>query len=228
MHNIVKSVCIAAVFLLLSGCGAKGKINYKTDDISLETEQYTINGEIITLGGSSDGISEFNENAESEAKLWQEDFESRVSSTSVFSETQPTLQFSSTVRLNRDGIISITSDKYVYVSALHGNTWKSARTYDSKYDKMLCLSDLFIDDNYADFLTERINDLISENTDEYHDLWEKPSIDKKREDKFYLDGKNLVIFFEPYELSYYARGVVEFPISLENLRGYIKEEYLNR
>lgn len=228
MHNIIKILIAALLSVITCGCAKDGKTEYKTDEISLETDKYSINGEMIILGGSSDGITEFNDKISEEVRLWQEDFENRVNNTAVLSSTKPTLQFSTDVQLNRGGIISVTTDKYVYISALHGNTWRSARTYNSRYDKTLNLSDLFIDSNYTDFLTEKLNELITEKPDIYHDLWEQPSIDKKREDKFYLDGKNLVIFYEPYELSYYARGVVEFPVNTEKLRGYIKEVYLSR
>ena len=118
------------------------------------------------------------------------------------------------------------SEKYTYITGLHGNSWQTAITFDSESDRILSLSDLFVDDKFYGILNERIDELINENAEEYRDLWEKPVVDKKREDKFYLEGDNLVIFYEPYELSYYARGVVEFPIPMEEIRGYVKENYL--
>lgn len=225
MHNFVKYSLIGCSAVLLCGCNMGGKAEYKVDEISFETEKYSVNGEIITLKGQTEGIEKFNEAAQNEAALWQEDFETRVASASK-SETKPTLQFSQEAHFFGQNVISVTCDKYVYISALHGNTWKSARTYDFSSERVLQLSDLFYNDDFKGFLTEKINECIMENPKEYHDLWENPKIDKRREDKFYFDSDKLVIFYEPYELSYYARGVVEFAIPTQELRGYIKEEYL--
>ena len=70
-----------------------------------------------------------------------------------------------------------------------------------------------------------INERMSEHSEEYQELWEKPEIKPEHQTDFYLDGDSLVIFFQPYELSYYARGFVEFPLPLDELAGYMKEEY---
>ena len=42
---------------------------------------------------------------------------------------------------------------------------------------------------------------------------------------FYFTDKGIVIFYPPYELSYYSRGFVDFTIDYEDLYGYIKPEY---
>ena len=44
-------------------------------------------------------------------------------------------------------------------------------------------------------------------------------------EQFYLNGKNIVIVYPPYELSYYERGFVEIPLDLESMSGYLKPEY---
>ena len=120
----------------------------------------------------------------------------------------------------------MVTEKYVYLSGLHGNTWWSAKNFDTRLDKQLTLDDIFSDNSFDKALNKKMEELITKNPEEYHDLWEIPLINENHKSNFYLTDKNLVIFFQPYELSYYARGVVEFPIPLEKIRGYIKEEYL--
>ena len=61
---------------------------------------------------------------------------------------------------------------------------------------------------------------------EYSDLWEKPIITDAQNEYFYFNDKGIVIFYPPYELSYYARGFVEFVIPYEDLYGYLKPEYV--
>ena len=62
-------------------------------------------------------------------------------------------------------------------------------------------------------------------SEEYKDLWAKPEIKQEHQTDFYIQDDDLVIFFQPYDLSYYARGFVEFRLDLEDLSGYMKEEY---
>lgn len=227
MHHTLKTISSILALTFLCSCTVQnGKIKSRIENVSRETDAFSINGERIILDGSSEGIQKFNEDADNEITEWTEDFETRASQITVPGSSPPCLQIRQTIKRNSGGIFSIITEKYVYLSGFHGNTWWSAKTYDSSADKILKLSDLFCDDTYPKILNERMNELIENDSEAYHDLWEQPQIDSTREDKFYLDDKNLVIFFEPYELSYYARGVVEFPIPLEKIRGYINEEYL--
>ena len=43
--------------------------------------------------------------------------------------------------------------------------------------------------------------------------------------EFYMTDEDLVIFFPPYVLSYYAKGFIEFPLRLTELNGYLNEEF---
>ena len=72
---------------------------------------------------------------------------------------------------------------------------------------------------------EKINEEIEKHSEEYKDLWAKPEIKQEHQTDFYIQDDDLVIFFQPYDLSYYARGFVEFRLDLEDLSGYMKEEY---
>ena len=68
-----------------------------------------------------------------------------------------------------------------------------------------------------------LGELKENKPEEYGELWQKPEI-KKNQD-FYITDDDLVIYYQPYELSYYARGFIEFPIRLIELKGYLKEDY---
>lgn len=67
--------------------------------------------------------------------------------------------------------------------------------------------------------------MVKENPDKYSELWEKPEITNENENRFYMTDTDLVIFFPPYELSYYAKGFIEFPIPLEEINPILKDHY---
>ena len=92
-------------------------------------------------------------------------------------------------------------------------------------EKEVKLADLFADDGYVSTLNRMINEEMEKHSEEYKDLWAKPEIKQEHQTDFYIQDDDLVIFFQPYDLSYYARGFVEFRLDLEDLSGYMKEEY---
>ena len=76
------------------------------------------------------------------------------------------------------------------------------------------LADLFADDGYVSTLNRMINEEMEKHSEEYKDLWAKPEIKQEHQTDFYIQDDDLVIFFQPYDLSYYARGFVEFRLDL--------------
>ena len=225
MHNTLKVLSITLIILLCS-CSSGKQAKTNVENIEEKTDSYTINCEVLAFDEADEKMAELNSLFAEEANEWIDDFKQRAGSITLRGSEPPCLQVRNDIKLNGSTIISTVTEKYVYLTGLHGNVWWSAKNFDVKSYRILKLSDLFIDDTYEKILSQRITELIETQNDKYPDLWEQPSIDKSRQDKFYLDGKNLVIFYQPYELSYYARGVVEFPIPIEKIRGYIKPEYL--
>lgn len=225
MHNSLKAALLLTVCFLCA-CSKNGGVSIKTENVSDDNNSYTINCESLKIEHNSEGGKLLNEIFSKELNEWIETFTSQALQIKVPGSSSPCLQVRHIVKNNNGKLLSIITEKYVYLTGLHGNTWVTSKNFDTEQDKVLMLKDLFSDKEYPDILNLRMEELIKNNPEIYHDLWEKPVIDGKRDDKFYLDGKNLVIFYEPYELSYYARGVVEFPIPLEKIRGYIKAEYL--
>ncbi len=213
--------------ILLSSCNSGKNTNIELSPMSYETDTYKINGENLKIAGDASGIAELNTIFETEINDWTENFKTRVGISNIDPSNPPCLQIRHSIKHNDDSLLSIVTEKYAYVSGMHGNTWWSAKNYDVKNGKILNLSDLFSDDGYIKILNEQIKEIIASNEKEYHDLWKTPEIDSVRENRFYISDGYLCIFYEPYELSYYAKGVVEFPIPVEKIRGYIKPEYLS-
>ena len=210
------------VFFTLAGCdGGKG---YKTNEIELNTDSYMINAQSVQFEPLED--NPVNNDIEAEIEKWINDFETKVNGQKIKSEELPNMQIRQKIYTKNANILSMVTEKYAYTGGPHGNTWWVARNYDIKNKTYINFEDLFYDLEYKKIVNGILSKMVEENSD-YQDLWEQPRVKDGKCDNFYILDKSIVLFFEPYELSYYAKGIVEFPIEANELRGYLKEEYLN-
>ena len=85
------------------------------------------------------------------------------------------------------------------------------------------LSELFADDTYIDMLNARLSETVSANPERYSGLWAQPKLCESQD--YYINEGTLVLYYPPYELSYYERGFVEIPLTLADMSGYLKPEY---
>lgn len=133
------------------------------------------------------------------------------------------LEMKNEIKYNKNGLFSLVGEIYRYTQGAYGASDRRILNVDVSNSKIILLEDLFIDDEYIDLLNSKLEKLSQDAM--YSDLWEKPVITDKQNECFYFDDKGLVIFYPPYELSYYARGFVEFTIPYSELYGYLKPEY---
>jgi len=222
---VKKKIFTAFLCVVLAGCSAGG-IKYKNNIIEDNTTEYSIYIEEPSISGlDNEYTTTINSEFTERSKAFSEDFKSRIPQ---YSSEKCELSCVSEAKFCSNDFISIVTEKNVYTGGAHGNLWKIADNIDARYKKKINLSDLFIDSNYIEFINMRIEELIKENPEEYCDLWQKPQITDRHQEDFYISEGNIVIFYQPYDLSYYAKGIIEFPISIESLRGYIKPEYTER
>lgn len=222
MHNFIRFVLIFSFCIILASCSNND--NIEKELIEQKSENYSISMENLSFGMGEEFT--LNSDIKKDLEFWVSDFEERVVENKLKGTELPNMQIRHKIYQNNETIISMVTEKYAYINGAHGNIWWKARNFDVKNNTYLSLSDLFYDDEYKKMLNLKMEELINENPKKYHDLWEKPEIKGNSFSNFYIDKKTLVIFFEPYELSFYAKGVVEFPIEASKLRGFIKEEYL--
>ncbi len=137
------------------------------------------------------------------------------------------LSITQKVRRNTKDLISFITEVYIYTGGAHGMTSWYPKTIDVTLENphQLSLGELFKAKDYIEKLNVVINTMVKENPDKYSELWAKPEITKENQNRFYLTDTDLVIFFPPYELSYYAKGFIEFPIPLEELNPILKDRY---
>lgn len=226
---MLKRVLIFGLVLIcLCGCSAE-TIKTEKNVREYETDFSTVRAEIIKIcGGTEDEfINQINSDIEQvvESDLIAFDSKAQESEQKQRMGNKCLLDISWDIKYNSHDFLSTVEEKYVYTGGAHGSTMRIPRNIDMAAKREIKLADLFAEDGYANTLNRFIAELIQENPDEYKELWAKAEIKDSHQTDFYINDGNLVIFFQPYDLSYYARGFVEFPIPLKELSGYMKEEF---
>lgn len=205
------------------------RVSVNTSVREYETDFSAVRAEIISFSGMKNIEFEESINADIEQSVESDvvafDSEAQACSDNVRMGNKCVLDIKWEEEYNANDFISVVEEKYVYTGGAHGNTVRIPRNIDLAAERALSLADLFTDDGYRDTLNRLIDEEVAENPEEYKDLWAKPQIQDSHQTDFYIKDGELVIFFQPYVLSYYARGFVEFELDLEDLSGYMKEEY---
>lgn len=229
MYHIIKS--LTAVFIMtavLCGCSRGESANITIDTAQYETEKASVYAECPTFSFMKNNTLENRINSQ-----YREEIDSKLIEFDTASDSPGELvggnrcifELHQDVKYNKNDFISILSDTYIYLGGAHGNTVWSAKNIDTVMGCEIVLDDLFSDGDYKETLNRLISEEIEENADDYSDLWEIPVIKDSNQTDFFINNEGLVIFYQPYDLSYYARGMVEFTLEWEDLRGYLNENH---
>jgi len=219
LHNFIKKLPILSLVLLLASCGAGVQVD--NIDKSYETETVMVDAKIPRLSGLDSESLEEAINGEYEKTITSllSDFKKQASKTG----DQSTFMVTTTEHCNMDGIFSAVTQIDSFASESHKNSFRITKNIDTKKCMELMLSDLFSGEEYIDMINASLEDAVSENSERYQGLWEKPRLSENQD--FYITPDHLVVYYLPYKLSYYERGFVEIPLSLSDMSGYLKEEY---
>lgn len=224
----MKKIFLAVLsVLLLCACAKNGMADIKITVKEYETDISSARIETIQLSGLKNPEFENNINQtiarDTDGAAVSFDTIASDSTEKIRMGNKCVFEINQLVKNNSSDFISIVEEHYVYAGGAHGSTIWYPRNIDTLADKTVKLSDLFKDASYKAELNRQIDLILESNKDQYSDLWEHPTITS--EDNFYISDSKLVIFYQPYELSYYARGFIEFPIKLTDIEGYLKDEY---
>lgn len=121
-----------------------------------------------------------------------------------------------TITTDNNSIISMYDDYYEYLGGAHGMTTRSSYTIDRKQEKLLSLKELFTEDyNYKDIINKEIKTEINKHPENYFDSGDAfKGISENQ--SFYIEGDNLVIYYQLYDLAPYVFGFPEFKIPLKS------------
>ena len=219
MHNFIKIGASAIMLVLLCGCGKSVKID--TLDKSYSSETIVANVKIPQLKGLASNDLEISINDEIAAVT--SELLDKFQEAAMQTGDQSLFDMTTSECFNKNGFLSFVTDYEYFARKAHKNNFRIVKNIDTKACTELSLSDIFDDDGYIDAINTLLADSVSAEPEKYADLWAKPKIMQNQ--GFYIDGKNLVLFYPPYELSYYERGFVEIPVPLEELFTYMKPQY---
>lgn len=126
------------------------------------------------------------------------------------------------IKTNERGVLSLSIINYTYrYHAAHGLTVIRSLTFDIQTGRNYLLYELFKpESNYIKILSEMIQEQIEE-----RDIVLLEEFKGVRPDQdYYIADKALVIYYQLYELTAYAFGFPQFPISVYALQDIIKED----
>ena len=111
-------------------------------------------------------------------------------------------------------LLSLYNDYYEYLGGAHGMTTRTSYTIDKEKENLITLKELFVEGyNYSDIINKKIKEEISKNPENYFDSGKEfKGISESQ--RFYIDGDNLVIYYQLYDIAPYAFGIPEFKIPL--------------
>ena len=220
MHNFIKVAAISILSLCaLASCG-KG-VRMESIDKSYSTDTIFVDAKIpqITGLGNPELAEKINEEYKDILGELLEDFEEVACETG----DKSTFVVETTEHYNKKGFFSVVTQ----IDSCTRNQKKASRRITKNIDTRLCselaFSDLFSDDGYIDMINAELAEIVAADSERYSGLWDVPKLRENQD--FYIDGDNIILYYPPYELSYYERGFVEVPLSVENMSGYLKPEY---
>jgi hypothetical protein len=129
---------------------------------------------------------------------------------------------------------SYVFDQYTDMGGAHPNAAYKTFVFDAKIGKELTLADLFVPGSA--YLTRVAAAARAQVIEHLKEVLEMPDVqgavfeegfapNEQNYQDFYLDGSNLVVLFDPYQVAAYAAGPQEAHIPLSSLSDILKPEY---
>lgn len=223
----LKKVLAGILSLTLMGCSFNNGYSVSVKQEEQETDYSSVYAEILEFRGikNKEYQSQLNLSISDniEDAIYQFDSIAQEAQETLPEGVKSSLYISQKVKRNTTDFVSFVTENYIFTGGAHGTTSWYPRTINVTAENPhdLTLGELFTIDDYLDKINAIIKQKVEDNPDIYSELWEEPIVTKDNENRFYLTDDSLVIYFPPYELSYYAKGFIEFPIELKDLSPYL-------
>ena len=227
MYHTLSRILLAVVLCMTFLCSCSfSRPSVRIIKSTQEEESYVINTETIVFKNL--GEKEFEENLnnslkEETNKIISDFCEKAKKEKSVYEKAS--LNLAQDIKYNEKNIISVVGEGRRFTSGVHPVLFRVVKNVNTKTNSEIKLSDLFSNDDYKGVINREMENIIDKNPEKYSDLWKKPEVLSMHQEFFYFSPEGIVIFYPPYELSYYAKGFVEFLIPYNTLSGYYSEEY---
>lgn len=129
---------------------------------------------------------------------------------------------------SKDKTISIIVEEYkIFSTMANGESNINIYNIDTVNNKEIELKDLFAKNfNYIDKINTKIKDIIAKNKELYFEN-ENGFNTITKDQKFYIDGEDIVIVFDKGSIAPNSTGIVEFKINKNEIDKEIKRDYIN-
>lgn len=192
------------------------KINYKEDYIEVDLNIPTLNN--LKDKNIQDKINKYILNSIYDLKNKTE----KLAKTDMNNSTliSPyTVQTTYDVHYANSSFLSLTIMYYEYTGGAHGISYKLPYNLSLKTSENVTLEKLFKPTtNYIDLINKEIQLQIDKKNSVPGTIPITEFKTISNTQPFYIDGSNLVIYFQPYEIGPYVLGIQEFTIPLRKLR----------
>lgn len=129
---------------------------------------------------------------------------------------------------NKVGMISLLFIEDTYTGGMHGSEKVMTANYDVANQKKLEFSDLFVDGYLNDLkekVSEKIDLLIKDQNYAIYQNYEEKFECAFKSDSFYLDGDNLVIVYNQYDIAPYSEGTIYVEIKLSEIKNILSDRF---
>ena len=122
-----------------------------------------------------------------------------------------------TVTSNYGYRVSLFYDYYIFTGGAHGVTTRKSQTWCLLNEKILPLSFFYEGDpNFIPKLLKKINDEIKNNIEKGENIYfENPcclTAEYFNTENYYLYEKNIIIYYQQYEIGPYSSGIISFAL----------------
>ncbi len=207
MHNSVRLAALLIAVAVLSSCGKGIKVGFENKEYQMNDKSATIT--VPEFEVESDFGATVNAEFEDTASLLLDNF--------IKSEYVSKLDVKADLPHNDGRFLSVIMEGEVSGEKPHGERIRIVKTYDFAEERAVTLDELFMDESWQTLVDNKMQQLAESQEEGYAELWEIPSTKLLNKENFYIKDGELVLFFPPYELSYYRRGYVEFYFTAQEL-----------
>jgi len=127
------------------------------------------------------------------------------------------VSFNYQITYNKNGIISLYTDEYVFSGGAHGITKRESQNWNLQNGKIIALSDFFQNNSYfvIDILKEINNQIeyqIKNGQNQYFNNYCKLVQENIKFENYYITDNGIALFFNQYEIAPYSSGILVFII----------------
>lgn len=128
-----------------------------------------------------------------------------------------------------NNILSLVMNTYEYTGGAHGSYYKESYTVNTKTDEIYTFNSLFNQkSDYKKVILNKLYTMMDQEKDLYFEDAKKTVAAMDSNFQFYIEGSDLIIYFNLYELRPYAGGMPQFTIPAKDLKGLLKDDIFSQ